>query len=171
VRALSYAQVEAIRERFNALNPYDRATVPEILKLDARGLCYSVSAKRYALYSLDADGRLGHFLNPTDPGSEDRRWIPGIWQIVLDRVHGFEPTLPAWLPRPTLVRTTVTSPAVLRAFRHHNEGKDYADQIKPFNFLLTAAGAKSPASVPPGEPFRLVASFSTDQAQQARPSG
>ncbi|MGO8872375.1 MAG: hypothetical protein ACLQPH_13425 [Acidimicrobiales bacterium] len=176
VRALSCAQVEAIRERFNVLNPYDCTAVPEILKLDARGFCYSVSAKRYTLYDLDADGRpvitkysehgLGHFLNPTDPGSGDRQWIPGIWQIALDRVRGFEPNLPAWLSRPTMVRTTVTSPAVLKAFRHHNEGKEYADQIKPFNFLLTAAGAKPPASVPPGKPFRLVAPFSTDPAQQ-----
>ena len=37
---------------------------------------------------------------------------------------------------------------VLRAFRHLNEGRTYADQIKPFNFVLTAAGAKPPASVP-----------------------
>ena len=34
---------------------------------------------------------------------------------------------------------------MLRAFRHLNDGKRYADQIKPFNFLLTAAGAKPPA--------------------------
>jgi len=57
---------------------------------------------------------------------------------------------------------------VLRAFRHLNEGKPYANWTKPFNFLLTAAGAKPPASAPPGEHFRLVAPFSTDPAEQDR---
>src|SRR5262249_30756804 len=33
VRALSWAQVDEIRERFNALNPYDREAVPDLLKL------------------------------------------------------------------------------------------------------------------------------------------
>lgn len=95
----------------------------------------------------------------------ERQWIRGMWEAVLDRVHGIEPTLPAWLGRPTMVRTTITSPAVLRAFRHHNKGQAYADQIKPFNFLLTAAGAKPPAGFPTGESFRLVAPFTSDPAR------
>ena len=178
IYALSHAQVEAIQERFNALSPYDRRAVPQLSTRDARGICYSVSAKRYALYDLDEHGHpvfgeqskpsehgLGQFLNPTDPSSNDRQWIRGMWQAVLDRVHGFEPTLPDWLGRPTMVRTTITSPPVLRAFRHHNGGQAYADQIKPFNFLLTAAGSKPPALVPKGEAFRLVAPFSTDPAK------
>ena len=41
-------------------------------------------------------------------------------------------------------------------------GASYAQCIKPFNFVLTAAGAKSPASVPMGNPFRLVAPYETD---------
>ena len=62
-RVLSWAEAEAIRERFAALNPYDRTAVPgSILKLEdreprrgrgrarARGAS-AISAKRYALFT------------------------------------------------------------------------------------------------------------------------
>jgi hypothetical protein len=90
VQALTYAQVDAIRARLDALNPYDRTAVPEmILKLEPENFdpdtherrqlwCYAISAKRYTLFTLDDEtGRpivqkpsehgLGHLLNPTDP--------------------------------------------------------------------------------------------------------
>ena len=177
VQALSNDQVEAIRRRFVSLNPYDPVAVPQILKRETSNpvTCLAISAKRYALYDLDAreepvfvddhppsEHGLGHFLNPTDPASEDHNWIAALWWIIVLRIHGQDPELPAWSGRPTMVRTTVTSPPVLRAFRHLNEGRPYVDQVKPFNFVLTAAGAKSPASVPMGEPFRLVAPYETD---------
>jgi len=62
VRALSWEQVDAIVERFGALNPYDRSIVPgSILSLDRENVtesgrrqrlqCYAISAKRYCLYT------------------------------------------------------------------------------------------------------------------------
>jgi hypothetical protein len=178
VQALSYDQVESIREQFSSLNPYDQDAVPDILKLEATATCFAVSAKRYALYDLDDNGNpdfgenpkvsehgLGHFMNPTDADSEDRTWIPAIWRAIIQKTHGKDPDLPGFLSRPTMVRTTVTSPAVLRAFRHHNGGRSYAEQIKPFNFLITAAGAKPPAGIPLGRPFRLVAPFEKDPSK------
>jgi hypothetical protein len=62
----------------------------------------------------------------------------------------------------------VTSPAVRHAFRRLNDGKPYADQIKPFNFLLTASGTKPPASHPTGRAFRLVAPYENDPAKWER---
>ena len=177
VHALSDDQVETIRQRFASLNPYDPAAVPQILKRETPHpvTCLAISAKRYALYDLDDAGELvfvkdhppsehglGHFLNPTDPDSEDSEWINALWRVIVLRGYGLDPGLPAWSDRPTMVRTTVTSPPVLRAFRHLNEGKSYAQSIKPFNFVLTAAGAKPPASVPMGNSFRLVAPYETD---------
>ena len=80
------------------LNPYDRTVVPgSILKIedenfvaDASGkptkqrqqlYIYAISAKRYALFSLDASGRvvmekcsehgLGHLLNPLAKSEEE----------------------------------------------------------------------------------------------------
>jgi hypothetical protein len=64
-----------------------------------------------------------------------------------------------------MVRTTVTSTAVRHAFRRLNRDRSYAEQIKPFNFLLTATGAKPPADHPEGQPFRLVAPYNTDPAK------
>ena len=175
VRALSYSQVDAIQARFDALRPYEPSVVPHLLKLEFEGLCCAVSAKRYAPYTLDDEGEpvfdedhppsehgLGHFLNPMDPESLDRRWIKEFWRIIIRRAHGRTTEPPSWLSRGTFVRTTVTSPAVRRAFRRLNDGKPYADQIKAFNFLLTASGAKPPAGHPEGHPFRLIAPYETD---------
>jgi hypothetical protein len=89
IRALSWADVDAIVARFAALNPYDRTAVPgSVLKVetenyDASGArqqlhCWAISAKRYCLFNRDADGtpRLrkvsehglgGVYLDPTDP--------------------------------------------------------------------------------------------------------
>jgi len=55
VLALSFDQVDEIRERINALNPYNRDVVPDILKLEAQSWCYSISAKRYGLFTHDDD--------------------------------------------------------------------------------------------------------------------
>ncbi|MGZ4804660.1 MAG: hypothetical protein ACXV9P_18820, partial [Acidimicrobiia bacterium] len=79
VQALSWAQIDEIVHRFEALNPYDRALVPgsvleieeqnyeldptdperkRVLKDKRRQLyCSSISAKRYPLYNLDESGR------------------------------------------------------------------------------------------------------------------
>ena len=164
----SHAQVDAIQARFDALSPYDPGAVPHLLKLEFEGLCYAVSAKRYAPYTLDARGEpvfdedhppsehgLGHFLSP------DEAWIKEFWRIVVRKAHGKETVPPPWFSRPTMVRTTVTSTAVRHAFRRLNEGRTYAKQIKPFNFLLTAAGAKPPAGHR-GDHFRLVAPYESD---------
>ncbi len=55
IRALSFRQVDAIRSRFQHLNPYDPALVRSPWKVEAdstrRALrCYVISAKRYCLY-------------------------------------------------------------------------------------------------------------------------
>ncbi|MGD0894583.1 MAG: hypothetical protein ABSA08_00970 [Acidimicrobiales bacterium] len=181
VRALSFDQVESIRHRFAALNPYDEEVVPSILKDEATAMCFAISAKRYALYRLDEAGEpifleehppsehgLGQLLNPLGPKSEDPRWIPQIWSVILHEALGLPVERPRWFARPTMIRTTVTSPAVLRAFRRFNEGKPYADQVKPFNFMLSAAGVTPPAGVGPGDRFRLVAPWESDPTRWSK---
>jgi hypothetical protein len=68
VEALSWEEVETIRQRFAALNPYDRDLVRgSILRLEDDNLdpatgdqrqiyCYAISAKRYCLFVLDDNG-------------------------------------------------------------------------------------------------------------------
>ena len=173
-RALSVAETEAIRQRFESLNPYDRPVVPSILKLEATATCLSVSAKRYALYDLDDDGEphfleghppsehgLGQLLSPDGSGPR-KHWIPIIWRILIRQCHGFETELPAWFDQPTMSKTVVSSIWVARAFETYNAGLPYRKQVKPFNFVMTAAGAKPPAGIPRGDKFRLIAPFVDD---------
>jgi hypothetical protein len=36
-----------------------------------------------------------------------------------------------------VTRISASTPDILRVFRHLNHGKPYADQAKPFNFLVS----------------------------------
>src|SRR6185437_9626610 len=60
IRALSWSDVDRIAKRFDALSPYDRAIVPNLLRLTDDNFAdgtqrqlfgYSIAAKRYALYT------------------------------------------------------------------------------------------------------------------------
>ena len=110
---------------------------------------------------------LGHLLNPTHPDDESRDWITRAWQDetrrTLGRATGPEP---AWLDRPALTRTTISTPRLRRAFANLNENLAYPEQVKPFNFLLIAHVA--PLGHPPGaDPnrFLLVAPYNPDPRQ------
>lgn len=108
--------------------------------------CWSLSAKRYVLYTLDEAGEpivvkasdhgLGHLLNPTDPDAPDQDWITTAWTLLLRRHLGLPVDAPSWLLLPALSRVTVSGPEVLAWFAGFNAGKPYAGQIKPANFLL-----------------------------------
>jgi hypothetical protein len=186
VHALSWEQVEAIRARFAALNPYDSDAVSgPILELEDENYadrsrsqrrqlyCLATSAKRYALYTLNDRGGpelvkwsehgLGHLLNPTDPDSPDRDWIRQLWEREVRQTHGLADGEPDWLDRPALGRVTVSKPHALRAFRYYNAGKPYSKQIKPFNFMLTAYAPvmSHPQDADP-ERFQLIAPWSHD---------
>jgi hypothetical protein len=66
-------------------------------------------------------------------------------------------------------RTTVSSPEVVRPFEKLNKGKPYAEQIKPFNFILSCH--VMPFGQPVGadlERFHLVAPYETDARKWER---
>ena len=68
IAALSWKQVEDIRDRFKTLNPYDRRAIRgSVLKIEEDNYdpgskkqrqlyCYAISAKRYALFLKDSKG-------------------------------------------------------------------------------------------------------------------
>src|SRR5438477_10843735 len=63
-------------------------------------------------------------------------------------------------------RISVRRTAVMRPLREYNQGKRYADQIKPFNFLLTCH--VKPFGHPPGadpQHFHLIAPYESDPKQ------
>jgi len=98
---------------------------------------------------------------PAEPRERQRRWIAEAWQYILERdALGRESRPPSWTSLPAVSRITASSPVVLRPFRYLNDGHPYADQVKPYNFLL--APHVAPFGLPHGleaERFQLVAAF------------
>jgi hypothetical protein len=64
---------------------------------------------------------------------------------------------------PAIGRTTVSSPFLMKSFETLNAGKPYAEQVKPFNFLLTAHVIPfgHPEGVDP-EKFHLITPYDSD---------
>ena len=144
--------------------------------------CFAISAKRYALFLYGNDGKpvllregrnnksdrwsehgLGHLLNPTDPDSDDRDWIAQIWNYIVSKELGFRTPELALGNSPAVGRVTIGSPAIMKRLENLNAGKKYADQIKPFNLLLTCH--VRPLGHPPGadpERFQLIAPYESD---------
>jgi hypothetical protein len=197
IRALSWAQVDAIAKRFAALNPYDRAAIPgSVLKIEDDNFdpktkrqrqlwCLAISAKRYALFLRDRKGEpallregvnneddrysehgLGHLLNPTDPGSDDRDWIAQAWLSIVRRSLRLPTKTPRFEKRVAVRRTTVSSPAVIKPLKALNDGKPYAKQIKPFNFILSCHVRKlgHPIGIN-AQRFHLIAPYETDPSK------
>lgn len=105
--------------------------------------------------------RLGHLLNPIDPTSDDRSWIRQFWEVlVAEALHLSTPDLD-WLDRPAIGRFTLSAPAQLTVFRNYNTDLAYGQQVKPYNFLITAI-PRHFATDTDARPVRLVAPYETD---------
>jgi hypothetical protein len=119
--------------------------------------CLAISAKRYALFTLSQNGEpellrkgknnkkdrwsrhgLGHLLNPTDPEASDRNWTAAVWDSIIRKAFGRKVKELSFAHLPAIGRTTVSSPFLMKSLESLNAGKPYAEQIKPFNFLLTS---------------------------------
>ena len=162
VLALSWSEVDAIVAEFDALKPYDPVLVPEhILKIDKVNFdkktgdrlpleCYSIAAKRYALFTREAgsrvlrdwkEGGLGHLLDPRDSRNEEetrKAWIEDAWARILASAFGEMSAEPEWLDRPALSRESLSSPAVTKRLNAGSAGRTYAERLKPFNFVMAA---------------------------------
>ena len=146
--------------------------------------CVAISAKRYALLLRDRNGEpellrkgvnngdnedgwslhgLGHLLNPTDPESSDQAWIAHAWLAIVRRSLGLKAEPLPFEKVVAVGQTTVSSPEVLKPLAAFNAGKPYAQQIKPFNFILSCHVA--PYGYPVGadpERFHLIAPYERD---------
>jgi hypothetical protein len=152
--------------------------------------CLAISAKRYALFLKSHEGLpillrkglnngddrwsehgLGHLLNPTDPESEDREWIAQAWLAIIRRALGLPTTALGIESSPAVGQVTVSSPAVMKPLTKLNEGKQYPDQIKPFNFLLTChiRALGHPPGVDPAR-FHLISPYEKDPRQWLKKS-
>lgn len=111
LKALSWVEVDMIRQRFAALNPYHPdAVTGSILELEKENLdpstgeqrqlwCFAISAKRYALFNVDEAGGvvlrrcsehgLGHLMDPSDPlADSDSGLQTAEDEIASDSTHG-----------------------------------------------------------------------------------
>lgn len=157
--ALSWKEVESIRAKFENLNPYDQEIIRgSILELEDENFdnvsnqriqlyAWAISAKRYCLFR-EIDGQrvivwnsehgLGHLMNPIDLSAERRDWTRQGWEDLLAREFEEDPPTPAWMSRPALTKISATTPSMLLPFKEFNSGREYADQVRPMNFLSSA---------------------------------
>jgi hypothetical protein len=157
--------VQEIRGRFAALTPYSFGG--DLLKLEPENepdphaksdpslYCLAISAKRYVLFNIGDDGAiivrkfsehgLGHLIWPGEVGMQEAwaemiRWVRGRTKNVGDGLN--------FADLPALGRFPITKPSVLKRFGNINTcidaktkkrvARPYAQQIKPFNFMLAA---------------------------------
>ena len=155
--------------------------------------CLAVSPKRYALFNTDVDRQpvlrkasahgLGHLLAPynDDEAPADippptmpvwklgvTRWQYDLWYLAihaelagttvdLDALPAFE--------RPAISSYTISTQAIARWFRRHNQGKPYREQIRAFGFLISpVVGALNKPLGRASKPFHLVAPYDKTQA-------
>lgn len=150
--------------------------------------CLAISAKRYALFLRNREGTpallregdnndsdrwsehgLGHLLNPTDPESSDRDWIERAWLNIVRKALGLSTEKLGFEDLPAVGRVTVSSPTVMKSFTQINRGKEYPDQIKPFNFVLTChvSPLGHPIGADPGR-FHLIAPYENNSKKWLR---
>jgi hypothetical protein len=190
VKALSWMQVEEIASRFNALNPYNRSLVRDILKIEDVNFVdsdprkprrqlfgYAISAKRYALYSqsdtgisiVKASGHgLGYLYPPKDGFNKDAdapEWVMEAWDWLLRKELGLVLKEPTWLDLPAMMRIALTSPNVMRNHR--------PEWLAPFNFfffpLLSDLGGY-PAGCDRSN-FKFITPFTSDRKKWKKLEG
>jgi hypothetical protein len=145
--------------------------------------CFAISAKRYVLFNIDADGRpiirkasahgLGHLRAPYQESDAPKsipkpsmpldkigveRWQYDLWyQIIVAALDGHPDQVDLdyhhSLNQPAASRYGATTPKLLRWFKTYNQNRSYRDQVKPFNFLL--AFQASPALLVVDENYEI----------------
>ncbi|RLW55434.1 MAG: hypothetical protein B6D76_03795 [gamma proteobacterium symbiont of Stewartia floridana] len=189
-----HQKADAVINWFEPLNPYRKSG--SILKIedvnygiDSKNreplYCCAISAKRYALFNLDADGNpilrkasahgLGHLIDPYNDNEAPaiirppqlpltqigvKRWQHDFWIKIIQAALNGKPdqVIMDWHPalmNPSASRYTASSPQMASWLDIWNEGKDYKAQIRPFGFLLSFT-ARSGVFEPPPD---LKASF------------
>lgn len=180
VRALSFAEVDAVAADLNRLNPYAPGTVASLVKHEKENFsladpsvpeelwALASSSKRYVLWNETPDGvvirkaswhGLGLYRSPLERREEwpfkGPEWADLFWRRAIAQV-GREPVAddPEWFEYPAVSQLPVSSPLVIDAFRALNADRDWAEQVKPFNFILAGhvdPTAPLPIGCEPGE--------------------
>jgi hypothetical protein len=159
IRALSFAEVDSIRERFESLNPWRKKLKTPFLRLEKENFdsngnrqqlnFYGISAKLYCLFNLDGDRLLvrkpsGHGLGflqaPYSIADWQRRtgrkwkedlppWIYEAWDFILSRELALPHKRPSWLKQPAVMAVPITTPQVLARLGV------FKDDLRPFTVM------------------------------------
>jgi hypothetical protein len=159
IRALSWAEVDRIRERFEPLNPWRDTLKTPFLKLEKENFAsdgqrhqlyaYCVSSKLYCLFNRDGNSLLvrkpsGHGLGflqaPYSIADWQRRtgrkwredlppWIFEAWHLILSREFGIPYEPPPWLKQPAVMAVPITTPQVLERLGC------FKDHLRPFTVV------------------------------------
>jgi hypothetical protein len=157
LHALSWEEVETIRERFASLSPYNRTIAPgSVLKLEDENFvdkrrtarcelcCYAVSEKLYALFTLDKRGEpvirkysshvLGQYRSPIQ--GDRHEWIIDAWKREIRAALGRPTEAFAWEQYPAISQLTLTTWNVFEPYREN-------DRLRPFDFLAVGVVNRS----------------------------
>jgi len=167
---------QAVVDWFTGLNPYrQKGSILEIedanyavgTKTHEPLYCLALSAKRYALFNLKADGKpilrkasahgLGHLLAPYGANNLPdglevpefgenftgvKLWQHHLWERIIAAALGTTPNVVPLdyhpsLQSPAMSRYGATSPRLLDWMKTWNADKPYQRQVRPFGFLLS----------------------------------
>ena len=159
IRALSFAEVDSIRKRFESLNPWRKTLNTPFLKLEEENFnshgnrqklnFYGISAKLYCLFTLEGNRLLvrkpsGHGLGflqaPYTIADWQRRtgrkwkenlppWVYEAWHFILSRELGLPYRPPAWFKQPAVMAVPITTPQVLARL------EAFKDDLRPFTVV------------------------------------
>jgi hypothetical protein len=182
VPCLRENEIEAIVERFDALNPYDPAIVPHLLKVEYPGItglrCFAVSAKRYVLYQWRPGKRIqivkasesalgaiiGRTEKETTPKLARRIWLSILFnhlEVNPNQRRRAKPLVD--FDAPMRRKFPISAPAILNRLNPHNKSRSCDYRIKPYGFVQSIA----PAITGPDEPLPI-APFERDLAKSKR---
>lgn len=146
VKALSWGEVRSVTKKFQKLNPYNSAAVPEILKIEdvnfdeerkQRELFGNAfAAKRYSIYQISEDGiiiidpkahGLGYLYPPKKTENNSSDWTFEAWDWILRGMHGLPRIKPAWYNLPAMMKIVLSTPYVSSRLK---------DWPRPYNFVF-----------------------------------
>jgi hypothetical protein len=144
--------------------------------------CYCISSKRYVLFNVGPSGEviirkasahgLGHYLAPYEANDAPQsipapsvaldkigvdRWHYDLWHEIIRAALDGHPdqvdlSYHSGLSKPAVSRYGATTPKLLGWFKQLNSGREYGDQVKPFNFLI-ALQSRQKLTETDGEPW------------------
>jgi hypothetical protein len=168
IRALSWAEVDSIREESERLNPLRDTLKAPFLKLEKENFnsdgerqqlyAYCISAKLYCLFNLDGNRLVirkpsGHglgFLQAPYTITEWERktgrkwtenlppWVFEAWHFILSREMGLPHRPPSWLKQPAVMTVPVSTPQVLERLGC------FKDVLRPFTVVTIPFPKKEP---------------------------